>query len=155
MGAGGTGLGLAGSGGRITREVVWWLLASVARSCKRLVRCLKRVFSLACSVPKYCRCQPVIAPTIFAGLASSFVIMSLTDVVAEKMSRLTRSACEALMHLDLVIVVANRSRLTIMMWFARGCSSLWMATARCQQASEGAGKVIPDEDVALPCQVYG
>jgi hypothetical protein len=135
---GGSDLGLAGSGGKMTRGA--WRLASGARSCRLLVRCLKRVFSLACSVPKYCRCQPVIAPTILAGSASSLVIMSLTDVVAEKISRLTRSACEALMHLDLVIVVANRSRWINVMWFARGCSSLWMATARFQQAGEGAGK---------------
>jgi hypothetical protein len=31
----------------------------------------------------------------------------LTDVVAEKILRLTRSACEALMHLDLLIVFAS------------------------------------------------
>jgi hypothetical protein len=113
MGAGGTNLGLAGSGGRMTCEP-WWL-ASEAHSCRLLVRCLKRVFSLACSVPKYCRCQLAIAPKIFAGLASSFKIMSLTDVVAENMARLKHSACEALMHFDLVIVVANRSRWTIVM----------------------------------------
>jgi hypothetical protein len=71
-------------------------------------------------------------------LASSFVIMSLTEVVSEKMSQFTSSACEALMHFDLVIEATNRSRWTIEMWFARGCSSLSMATARCQQAIEGA-----------------
>ena len=138
MGAGGTDLGLAGSGGSRIREALF--LDAGGCSCRHFVRCLKRVFSFACRVPKYCRCQPVMAPTILAGSASSFVIMSLTDVVVEKMSRLTRSACEALIHLDLVIVVTNRSRWIIMMWFARGCSSLWMATARYQQASEGAGK---------------
>jgi hypothetical protein len=80
------------------------------------------------------------ASTALAGSASSFVMMSLTDGVVENMSRLTCSACEALIHLDLVIVVVNCSRWTIVIWFARGWSSLCMATARCQQASEGAGK---------------
>jgi hypothetical protein len=46
-------------------------------------------------------------PTILVGSASSCVIMSLTDVAVEKMSWLTRSICEALVHFDLVIVFAS------------------------------------------------
>jgi hypothetical protein len=118
IGAGGTDLGLAGNGGRITRKALF--LGAGVCSCRLLVRCLNQVFSLACRVPKYCRCHPVIAPTTLAGSASTFGIMSLTDVVAEKMSRLTRSACDALMHLDRVIVVTNRIRWIVVMWFARG-----------------------------------
>ena len=105
---GGIDLGLGGKGGRITREAL--VLDAGGRSWRLLVRCLKRVFNLAWSVPKYCRCHPVMAPTILAGSASSFEIMSLTDVDAEKISRLTRSACEALIHLERVIVVTNHKR---------------------------------------------
>jgi hypothetical protein len=37
-------------------------------------------------------------------------------------------------------LLASRSRWTVVIWLARGSSSLWMATARYQQAAEGAGK---------------
>jgi hypothetical protein len=54
IGAGGTGLGLAGRGGRTTLQAL--LLDTKVCLCRLLFRCLNWVFSLACRVPKYCCC---------------------------------------------------------------------------------------------------